>query len=151
MQRQKRMQSNINDMPIFDGHNDVLLRLPDRGGASAFLAGCEEGHLDLPRAREAGFAGGFFAIFVPSPTVDYSVSPNPDLLIRTRDGYETKLADPIDSDYAYEYASEAITSLFTLRKPLGVQSRLCEASQSWWSAWSSKCWPSSCTSRGPRR
>jgi len=80
-------------MIIFDDHNDVLLRLPDRGGARSFLAGSEEGHLDLPRAREAGFGGRFFAIFVPSPTVDYSVSPNPDLLVRTEDGYEVKMAD----------------------------------------------------------
>ena len=115
------LPNNINRMPIFDGHNDVLLCLPERGGASAFLAGSGEGHLDLPRAREAGFAGGFFAIFVPSPTVDYAASltrasPNPDLLIKTGDGYEMKLADPVDFDYAYKYASEAITSLFHLEE-----------------------------------
>ena len=83
--------TNVNNIPIFDGHNDSLLRLPDRGGERSFLARSEEGHLDLPRAREAGFAGGFFAIFVPSPTVDYAASltrasPNPDLLIRTENG-----------------------------------------------------------------
>jgi len=57
-------------VPIFDGHNDVLLRLHMRGGegaAAAFLKGEDKGHLDLPKAREGGFAGGLFAIFVPSP------------------------------------------------------------------------------------
>jgi membrane dipeptidase len=57
-------------IPIFDGHNDVLLRLHMRGGAdsvAAFLEGADKGHLDLPKAREGGFAGGLFAIFVPSP------------------------------------------------------------------------------------
>ena len=57
-------------IPIFDGHNDVLLRLHMRGGvdaAAAFLKGEDKGHLDLPRARKGGFAGGLFAIFVPSP------------------------------------------------------------------------------------
>ncbi len=57
-------------IPIFDGHNDVLLRLHMRGGAdaaTAFLQGEEKGHLDLPKARQGGFAGGLFAIFVPSP------------------------------------------------------------------------------------
>lgn len=56
-------------LPVFDGHNDVLLRLWRKHGsrAQAFLQGTEDGHLDLPRARAAGFAGGFFAIFVPSP------------------------------------------------------------------------------------
>jgi membrane dipeptidase len=57
-------------IPIFDGHNDALLRLHMRGGpdaAEAFLKGEDKGHLDLPKARKGGFAGGLFAIFVPSP------------------------------------------------------------------------------------
>src|SRR6266536_846695 len=57
-------------VPIFDGHNDVLLRLYRRGGTDApraFLAGEGKGQLDLPMARQGGFAGGLFAIFVPSP------------------------------------------------------------------------------------
>jgi membrane dipeptidase len=56
-------------VPIFDGHNDVLLRLYRRGGTDApraFLEGEAKGQLDLPMAREGGFAGGLFAIFVPS-------------------------------------------------------------------------------------
>ena len=57
-------------IPIFDGHNDVLLRLHRRASAeavAAFLEGEEKGHLDLPKARAGGFAGGLFAIFVPPP------------------------------------------------------------------------------------
>ena len=57
-------------IPIFDGHNDALLRLYRRGGADgprAFLDGEAKGHLDLPKALEGGFAGGLFAVFVPSP------------------------------------------------------------------------------------
>jgi membrane dipeptidase len=56
-------------VPIFDGHNDALLRLYRRGGADGpqtFLDGEEKGHLDLPKAIEGGFAGGLFAVFVPS-------------------------------------------------------------------------------------
>ncbi|MEM8552992.1 MAG: dipeptidase [Pseudomonadota bacterium] len=50
---------------VFDGHNDVLLRLwrQDRTGQS-FLDGGEEGHIDLPRARTGGLVGGIFATFV---------------------------------------------------------------------------------------
>ena len=58
---------------VFDGHNDVLLRLFARGGGDAitsFLKGDGPGHLDLPRCLRAGFAGGFFAIFVPSDEPD---------------------------------------------------------------------------------
>jgi membrane dipeptidase len=57
-------------VPIFDGHNDALLRLHRRGGEDpvrAFLEGGEKGHLDLQMAHRGGFAGGLFAIFVPSP------------------------------------------------------------------------------------
>ena len=55
-------------MPVFDGHNDVLLRLM-RGKAEperAFLEGDNIGHLDWPRMKEGGFVGGFFAVYVPS-------------------------------------------------------------------------------------
>src|SRR3984893_4415426 len=64
-------------VPIFDGHNDVLLRLYRRGGADApraFLEGGAKGQLDLPMARQGGFAGGLFAIFVPSS--DGAAGPN---------------------------------------------------------------------------
>jgi membrane dipeptidase len=57
-------------VPIFDGHNDALLRLWKRTGPDApraFLDGEGKGQLDLPMARQGGFAGGLFAIFVPSP------------------------------------------------------------------------------------
>jgi len=46
---------------VFDGHNDALLR----AGPDAFLAGRPDGHLDLPRARAGGLAGGIFAVFTP--------------------------------------------------------------------------------------
>jgi membrane dipeptidase len=61
--------TSLGPVPIFDGHNDVLLRLYRRGGADApqaFLAGESKGQLDLPKAHQGRFAGGLFAIFVPS-------------------------------------------------------------------------------------
>ncbi|MCR8546442.1 membrane dipeptidase [Salipiger sp. P9] len=62
------MTTPLIDPPIFDGHNDLILRLL-RGTATAdgVAEGLTDGHIDLPRARAGGFAGGFFAIFVPSP------------------------------------------------------------------------------------
>lgn len=61
-------------IPVFDGHNDVLLRLHKQGGdvARQFLDGLEGGHLDLPRARAGRMSGGLFAIFVPSRGQDVS-------------------------------------------------------------------------------
>ena len=65
---------------VFDGHNDFLLRLlrsPDarerlwlEGGGGGPGRRRGTGHLDLPRMRRGGFAGGFFAIYVPSPRTD---------------------------------------------------------------------------------
>lgn len=55
--------------PVFDGHNDLLLRLhlaPENREA-IWLTGEGKGQLDLPRMRKGRFVGGFFAIFVPSP------------------------------------------------------------------------------------
>ena len=52
-------------IPFIDGHNDFLLALHLAGAGSApFLARRPKGHLDLERAREGGFAAGFFAVFV---------------------------------------------------------------------------------------
>ena len=48
-------------IPVFDGHNDVLL------DGALVRRRLDEGHLDLARARAGGFAGGFFAIFTPHP------------------------------------------------------------------------------------
>src|SRR5579884_1479279 len=55
-------------VPILDGHNDVLLELElaeRRGAPWSFVQGRPDGHVDLPRARAGGWAGGFFACFVP--------------------------------------------------------------------------------------
>ncbi len=55
--------------PVFDGHNDVLLRLYQKETGDAvrqFLDGDGEGHLDLPRMRKGHFGGGMFAVYVPS-------------------------------------------------------------------------------------
>ena len=55
-------------IPVFDGHNDLLMRLnrdPDRRRAIWFGED-GSGHLDLPRMIAGGFAGGLFAMFVPS-------------------------------------------------------------------------------------
>ena len=55
-------------VPVFDGHNDVLLRLWQKKSASAardFLDGDGIGHIDLPRLKAGGMAGGFFAVFAP--------------------------------------------------------------------------------------
>ncbi|WP_425417934.1 dipeptidase [Oricola indica] len=58
-----------NRISFFDGHNDFLVRLmmAETPRADVWRGPREKGHLDLARMREGGFAGGLFAIFVPSP------------------------------------------------------------------------------------
>lgn len=61
-------ESDSMNIPFFDGHNDTLLRLVDHARqdkAALFIEGTADGHIDLPRARSAGMAGGFFAMFPP--------------------------------------------------------------------------------------
>ncbi len=54
-------------IPVFDGHNDMLLRfaLHRERTPEQLFAGDAKGHIDLPRARAGGFAGGLFAVFPP--------------------------------------------------------------------------------------
>ncbi|WP_137110393.1 dipeptidase [Rhodobacter sp. SY28-1] len=56
-------------IPVFDGHNDIVLKIAAAGAARdrLWLQGEAAGHLDLPRMQSAGFAGGFFAVYIPSP------------------------------------------------------------------------------------
>lgn len=60
--------------PIFDGHNDVLLRLWMKTGGdpvAEFLNGDGLGHLDMPRMKAGGLVGGFFAAFAPAEDEDF--------------------------------------------------------------------------------
>ena len=54
---------------IFDGHNDVLLRLyksTSSDPVSDFLEGETAGHIDLKKARAGSLVGGLFALYSPS-------------------------------------------------------------------------------------
>ena len=102
-------------LPIFDGHNDVLLEVygaPGHNRRSFFERG-ERGHLDLPRAREGGFAGGFFAVWIPPdpagrrpPLRD---SQEPDLL-------DAPPAPPVDHGYAQRMAVAMAATLHRLAR-----------------------------------
>ena len=55
--------------PIFDGHNDILTKIYNAGGRKAVprFADHTQWHITREKARRGGFAGGFFAIWIPSP------------------------------------------------------------------------------------
>lgn len=66
-------------VPVFDGHNDTLLKLylsPQPDKERLFAEGTPANwHIDLPRAKKGGFAGGLFAIF-PPPAEERRSAPN---------------------------------------------------------------------------
>jgi len=80
---------------IFDGHNDAIQHLAEyRQGGRDFLTRSDDGHLDLPRAREGGLIGGLFAMFAKPER------PPENDLTTSGTGYEVRLAEPIDPVYA---------------------------------------------------
>src|SRR5262245_14844714 len=80
---------------IFDGHNDAAQHLVEyQEGGRDFLVRSEEGHLDLPRAREGGMVGGLFAMYARAE------HPRQGDVTRSAGGYEVRLAEPLDAAYA---------------------------------------------------
>jgi membrane dipeptidase len=106
-------------VPFIDGHNDVLLELHLRGeGARPFLTRRDEGHLDLVRASEGGFAGGFFAVFVlPESEEERAATKIPDRM----PPYAQPLAGPVPTAYARREAGAMIDLLDELVAAGGVR------------------------------
>jgi len=108
----------MDKIPIFDGHNDTLLDLylPERGEGRTFFERSDAGHLDLPRAREGGFGGGFFACYVPNPKDEWSME---EVTVFSDLGYETSAAPPLDQIYARETADALAAVLFRIEAKSG--------------------------------
>lgn len=106
---------NVNPFPIIDGHNDTLLSLHEvsRGGGRSFFVRDERGHIDLIRAREGGFAGGFFAVFTPSPTGEGA--PEPTEWVSPSTDLTHKMAAAVDPSYARDYVLAMVARLLKLQ------------------------------------
>lgn len=90
--------------PIFDGHNDVLLKIHGiEKGVDVFLNGHDEWHIDYPRASASGWRGGFFAIWVPNPDVDLDGGSPPG-----------ELPDPLELHYAQTKTFAMLANLLRL-------------------------------------
>jgi membrane dipeptidase len=110
-------------IPVIVGHQDTLLSLSlaERGKGRSFFERSQVGHLDLPRAREGGVAGGFFAIFVPAPQDPIQVNVNRMEVMRTEKGYEIAYAPAIEMDYARRVTMAMMAMLFRLEAASGGQ------------------------------
>jgi membrane dipeptidase len=105
------MSGTLWEMPtlVFDGHNDALLR----AGATELMAGRPDGHLDVPRARQGGLAGGIFAVFTPSPGTH-----EPTL---AAGGWEDEDLPPLPDGLAAVHAPKHAGRLFHLEQLGGVR------------------------------
>jgi membrane dipeptidase len=105
------MNDNI---PFFDGHNDTLLKYIRKANFD-FFARNEDTHIDLPRAFEAKFGGGFFAVFIPNdispdaPRTDFSQ-------YQTETGYDVPFPKPITLEFAQSVAMRLSAHLFRIEK-----------------------------------
>lgn len=91
-------------IPVFDGHNDTLLRLTaDNLDGDNFFES-PHGHIDLSRARRGGLAGGFFAVYIPSdPTA---------AVVTDRD----HLPPALDYHYSLDLAMKMTAKLFEIER-----------------------------------
>lgn len=99
---------------VFDGHNDLLLRLWMTGldsEASAKLYYDEvDGHIDRKKAAAGGFNGGFFAMFAPQQNAT---------------GEAILGTDPVSQKSAHEATDAMFTILETLAKNYSDEVKIC--------------------------
>ena len=107
-------------IPVFDGHNDTVLlqfRQPQRD----YFARNDGGHIDHVRAREGGFAGGFYAIFVPSADDD---DPFENMRPRAGGGFDAPPVGPLEPLYAARTAQAMSAVLLGLEQASGGSFRI---------------------------
>lgn len=112
--------SNPRPFPVFDGHNDLLLRLWSahrENPVDAFLQGPASGQIDLPRIRTGGLAGGLFAVYVPSPK-DPAAPENAGLFV-------THATPAMDSARAATFAM--IATLLRIEAASAGQANICRS------------------------
>ncbi|MBA2691236.1 MAG: dipeptidase [Rubrobacter sp.] len=106
----------MENIPIFDGHNDTVLNLSlkGRGRGRSLFERSKFGHVDLPRAKEGNFGGGFFACFAPpDPKGGWTEE---DALTLHEGGYVVTDSPALPPDYALMSADRLTGKLFELEK-----------------------------------
>ncbi len=114
--------------PIFDGHNDTILSLylKKPGERRSFSEKSDSGHIDLPRAREGGLFGGFFAHFIPNQAKSEQLSPGsyPGTSSDAAGGYEVKKAVGLPYEYATRFAMGMANLMFEIERDSGGELKL---------------------------
>lgn len=114
----------MDTIPVIDGHNDTLLNLhlPGRNKGRSFFERSNVGHIDLPRAREGNFGGGFFACFAPNRQSDGWTEES--AITYSESGYEVAGAPPIDPSYARALAGILAKRLSRLETESGSRLKI---------------------------
>ncbi len=102
---------------VFDGHNDVLFRLWTNAANGAdpvaeFIEGTRQGHIDMPRARKGGLAGGLCAIYITSGDIGDDA----------RDGnghYAIPLSAPLERTPSLDIALDMASIAFRIERAGG--------------------------------
>jgi membrane dipeptidase len=97
---------------VFDGHNDTVLSL--RNSGRSFFERSDTGHVDLPRAREGGLGGGFFAVYVPHP--DVQRAPGQSHSASSPFSDIDTMPPPMPLAYAQQFAIEQAARLFRIER-----------------------------------
>lgn len=99
---------------VFDGHNDVLLRLwrnaqDGSDPVQEFGEGTKQGHIDAPRAKAGGLVGGLCAIYIPSGQLKLK-KPN------AQGHYATPLSKPLDRNLSLDIGLQKAAIALQLEK-----------------------------------
>ena len=103
--------------PVFDGHNDTILSMVRTG--RSFFERAEGEHIDLPRAREGGLGGGFFAVYIPDPIVIERMMSKDDADIEATlniYGDESTWPEPMSLEYAQNMALALLGKLLKVEQ-----------------------------------
>ncbi len=118
--------------PIFDGHNDSLSRYlfprPEDGNFPEgydFFGRNPGGHLDLPRAREGGFAAGFFAAFATDPATATAPPPDRSKYMQPDGSYAFPLAAALPYDTSVQSTLAGLAQTFRVEAQSGGQFKIC--------------------------
>ncbi|MGM4887608.1 dipeptidase [Tardiphaga sp. 20_F10_N6_6] len=101
-------------VPVFDGHNDVLLRLyksQSHDPVSDFLTGEVAGHIDLPKAKAGAFVGGLFALYSPAAQASSGFMAQ-----MTGGRYAVPLSEPLTMDEARNSVVAELAILLQLER-----------------------------------
>jgi membrane dipeptidase len=88
----------------------------------SFFERGDQGHIDLPRAREGGFGGGLFSVYVGADPQAWPPATN--VLGEIMDGFAVRLARPLAQDHAMRNALAELGLLYRLQRESAGQLKI---------------------------